>query len=250
MSIAQAQDWATRLRAVRPELSPEERQARDGQPRPSCPHCGRVYRLRRPRYRRPDGRPVEWVNAIGGHHVPAVVLRQAGATLAECPRCGGQWQVFASVSESLTGAPELVERGSSWEPGLAEVRRIDNSRSGADLKRTMTIAHEWRQAVQLETENAREDNRAGNISLSLAEVSASVERTVKSHYQVTQETARTQTDEITVTVPAHTITTITLTPEFEWRHGIVRIPRDDRQIMEIPYRVRVGVKFDVAQVDG
>jgi hypothetical protein len=93
MSIGQAQERAIRqLPALRRDLSAQEQDSRNGR----CPQCHKRLRWRRPRYRRSDGRPVDWINAFGGHHFPGLLLRAAGVAGAECRRCGQQWPVFAT----------------------------------------------------------------------------------------------------------------------------------------------------------
>ena len=145
MSIAQAHERA--IAHLRHDLSPEEQQARSGNPRRSCPRCGRAFRWRRPRYRRADGRPVAWVNRIGAHRVPSWLLHQASATVAECSRCGGQWLVFAESVEPQRGSVRFDEQERYWEDGATQTRTIDNSRRNSELKQSEGFAHEWRASV-------------------------------------------------------------------------------------------------------
>lgn len=62
--------------------------------------------------------------------MPAVVVRRAGATLANYPRCGGKWQVFASVCESLTGGSTALKLGRGAQSRSAAVDRRTSSKQG------------------------------------------------------------------------------------------------------------------------
>jgi hypothetical protein len=152
-----------------------------------------------------------------------LVLWQAGAKVAECPRCGGRWQVFVDLQHDEPGAPVFIERERSWTLGPTQIRTIRSSAS--ELDRTTTITHEWRQSVRLGNEQARESSRDVKLGPPLSEFTASVEQAVKSHYEITQDASRTETEQITVrNVPAGQVSTVRYQPEYEWRHGIVCVP--------------------------
>jgi hypothetical protein len=222
MSIDRAHKRAiAQLSALKRDLSPQEQQARNGKSQPTCPLCDKRFRWRRPRYRRPDGAPADWVNAIGGHHVPAFVLDFAGVAVAECARCGGQWPVFAGAGL------EVIEETSRRELGDLNTKTIHNSDTAA-VRRTTTITHRWRQSLNLAY---GEDIGVG------IELKMSAEREVKKHYDLTLETELEETEQIAVEVDPGKVSTITWQPEYVWRHGIVRMPYGK----PIPYDARVAV---------
>jgi hypothetical protein len=102
--------------------------------------------------------------------VPPLVLRQAGAVTAECPRCGGRWQVFADLHQSERRPPEFVEHERRREVGRTQVRTIRSSAS--ELEQTTTIAHEWRQSVKLGTDRTRDSSFGVKLRSPLTEFTA------------------------------------------------------------------------------
>jgi hypothetical protein len=215
----------TKPLASKGDLSLQEQQARSHK---SCPLCNKRFRWRPPRYRRPDGRPVDWVNAIGGHHLPSFVQHLAGAEVAECARCGGQWPVFA-------GGVEVIDETSRRELGNPNTKTIRNNDAGK-LQRTTTIQHRWSQVVNL--------RYAHDTTVGIEAFALSAERAVKKHYELTLETELVETEQIEIAVKSGQASTVTWQPECVWRHGIVRMPHG--KPIEYDARVAVNLLVDVA----
>lgn len=237
-----------RMRSRTPDLSQPERRSRGAEPH-ICPCCDRKFGLRSPRYRRPDGRPVAWAKAVAGELMPAWALHQIGATVAECPRCGNGWPLFARDD---AGDPENVgfsESRRTFEAAGEETCRVDNRRGRSQLTRTITFTLEWQQSVKLDVERTRERGSEGKLSAPGVELARTFEQSVKAHYEAAYGTTGTRTEQVTVTADRGTLTSVTLKRQHEWQHGTVRVPDGRGRTLEVPYSVIVGMTFDVIQED-
>ena len=231
-----------------PALSRHERRSREAEPH-ICPRCDRKFGLRSPRYRRPDGRPVPWAKAVAGELMPAWTLHQIGASVAECPRCGRSWPLFAHDEPDGPDNIGFSETKRTFEAAGEETRWVDNSRGRSQLTRTITFTVECEQTVKLDVERASERGLEGKLSAPGIELTKAAEQSVKTHYDAAYGTKRTQTEEVTVTTDRGTVTSVTLRRRHEWQHGTMHMPDGRGGTLEVPYRVIVGVTFDVSQED-
>jgi hypothetical protein len=231
-----------------PPLSGPERRSRQAEPR-VCPSCDRKFGLRSPRYRRPDGRPVSWAKAVAGELIPAWVLHQRGAAVAECPRCGDSWPLFAHDEPENPNNTGFTETGRTFQPVGEETRVVDNRRGRSPLTRTITFTVDSERSVRLDREHTRESGPTGKLSVPGVELTKTFERSVKEHYEAAHATTRTQTEQVTVTAEPRTLTRVTLRRQNEWQHGIMHAPDGRGRSLDVPYSVIVGMTFDVSQHD-
>jgi hypothetical protein len=237
-----------RLRSRTPALSRHEQRSREAEPH-ICPRCNRKFGLRSPRYRHPDGRPISWAKAVAGGLVPAWALHQVGATVAECPRCGGSWPLFAADDADDPANLGFIETSRTFEAAGEDTRWVDNRLGRSKLTRTITFTVEWEQTVKLNVERARERGGEGKLSAPGIELARTVEQSVKTHYDAAYGTRRTHSEEVTVTAEPGTVTSITLKRRHEWQHGTMLMPDGKGRTLEVPYSVIVAMTFDVIQED-
>jgi hypothetical protein len=80
-------------------------------------------------------------STIGGHRLPRWLLHLASETIADCPRCGGRWPVFAESVELQRGSARFREQERYREHGAPQTRTIDNSRRDSELGRIERFSH-------------------------------------------------------------------------------------------------------------
>ncbi len=172
-----------------------------------------------------------------------------GATVAECPRCGSGWPLFAQDDANVPDNASFTESRRRFERAGEETRRVDNRRGRTALERTITFTQEWQQSVKLDVEHARERGSEVRLSGPGIELAKTFEQSVKTHYEVGHGTTRTQTEQVTVTADPGRVTSVTLQRWNEWQDGLMRVPDGRGRTLAVPYSVIVGVAFDVIQED-
>jgi len=237
---------AKRLRA--PALSHDERRSRQAEPH-ICPRCDRKFGLRSPRYRRRDERPVGWAKGVAGSLMSAWALHQIGAAIAECPRCGKSWPLFARDEPGNPDNVGFSEMGPTLETVGEETYRVDNRHGRKPLTRRITFTLEWQRSVKVDAERTRESGPAGKLSVPGIELTRTFEQSVKAHYEAANGMTHTQSEEVTVTADPGIVTSVTVTRRHKWEHGTMSVPDGRGRTLDVPYSVIVGMTFDVAQHD-
>ncbi|HEX8692513.1 MAG TPA: hypothetical protein VF746_08850 [Longimicrobium sp.] len=208
-----------------------------------CPFC-RDFILK-PRYREPDGTAPPVLKPLPFWDRAAV---------AECPKCNHTWPVFADGDPAgepqATSLVSFVETDRVEEPLGQEQRIIDNSKSSITLTRRFSLSKEWSQSYVLEYEKAQQNGTQLTIGAGDAlGFQATAESNLKQRYSITEEARQVYAEEITLEVPARTRLRVVFDWKRIWQRGVVVVQHGPGQLLQVPFRVVVGVTFDQAQVD-
>jgi hypothetical protein len=156
------------------------------------------------------------------------------------------------ATRRLTPNYEIVsirETGRVERPIGTETRTIDNLNSQTPMTRSLKAAQSWTKTYSLDFERSELRTRSGGIELAnVLTAREAVEKTVRSHYSVSDSVELSREEEIKVDVDGATQLEVTL----EWKRivqgGTVHIrDRANDEEYDIPYEVDVDVTFDQRQ---
>ncbi|MDJ0697516.1 hypothetical protein [Mastigocoleus sp. MO_188.B34] len=223
-----------------------------------CPLCNQFPIV--PKYFQGNGTPISRNVAIFDMDISAI---------AECPRCKQRWSVFASsqsggVSKNISRSSvkynevhskeilevskfQLVETERCEEPLGSERRIIDNSKSAGRLTRKFTISKEWSKNYTVDFEKIVKAQ--GEISfnpLKLVNLKANIEGNIRTKYSISENIKNVYTDEVSLEVEANSKVSYL----FNWKRilqkGFIKcFDRIDREFAFIPFKVVIGVTFDI-----
>ncbi|WKJ91360.1 hypothetical protein QZJ86_04315 [Methylomonas montana] len=172
----------------------------------------------------------------------------------KCLKCGFEWkQRTTSPSVAAISNFRVVrfnETDRSQESLGDESRVIDNSRSPAAMTRKFIISREWSKNYIIEYEKA--DSKKRELSLGISEVvsvKAITEEALREQYSVSEGTKETATEEVEITVPAHTKLGIIFQWKKIWQNGLITLVSENSQELTVPYRIAVSITFDQLQYD-
>ncbi|MGY1662477.1 hypothetical protein ACI78Q_14760 [Geodermatophilus sp. SYSU D00705] len=193
------------------------------------------------RDRRPDGTPIS--------RFALAPFIDRGA-IAQCPRCLGEWRVFAPEADvrpppQTATTVTLRETARVLEPLGREARVIDNSRSDVTSVRRMVATHRWLRRCDVEVE--RSESTASGLCLTpslLVDLKAEVTSAVSGRYAKTWEEENLFEEEIEVTVPGRTAVEVVLDWKRVWQRGTAVCTLPHGGVVQIPYGLVVGVTFD------
>lgn len=173
--------------------------------------------------------------------------------IAECPKCGYRWKVYAKAAEAPPAddtSLEVVETDRSEEVFGEDRRVIDNTRNSGQTTRTITFTKEWTRSYDIQTEKA--EGTGAEFSLGVkdaAELKLSSEQKLRNTYTVSHETQETCSEQVTCTVEPRTRLTVVVRWKRIWQQGHIRMTRSGNEV-RIPFRVAVGMTFDQEQIEG
>ncbi|MEO6997703.1 MAG: hypothetical protein ABI112_06430 [Terracoccus sp.] len=146
-------------------------------------------------------------------------------------------------------APRVVLRETHRSEELLgeDGRQIDNGSAGT-VVRSVKVSRRWSKTYRFGGEATRTVGASAELKLTIASAQASVERAVKSSYglEVTEENLL--EEEITITMPPHTSTRLTVRWKTLWQHGVA-VVSSPNGALEVPFQVAVGMTFDQIQSD-
>lgn len=208
---------------------------------------------------------------VDGSAIPdhTSIADMGASSLAECPRCRQRWPVFAAGQASLptgkapapltSGPPseaaeleiatvELVETDRVEEPLGSDRRVIDNSKGTGRLTRRLMISKEWSKTYSIDFQRAvTASGEAGFKLLTLADLKGKIEGNLKSQYSISETTKNSYTDEVSVDIEPQTKVTYAFQWKCIWQNGVVRcLSKSNQEVARIPFRVAIGVTFDIA----
>lgn len=190
------------------------------------------------------------------------------STIAECPRCKQRWSVFSdsqsgtsihlsqpNVEYSKAKLDEMLEvptfqlvETDRWEEPLGSDRRIiDNSKGTGRVTRKLTISKEWSKNYTVEFEKAvKAGGEVGFKLLSTFDTKANIEVNLRKKYSISESVKNIYTDEVSVEIEPQTKVMYCFTWKCIWQNGVVKcLDQHDREIAFIPFRVVIGVTFDL-----
>lgn len=200
-----------------------------------------------------------------GREIPdhTAIDEMAAGSLAECPRCRQRWPVFAAgqapmaaVSSIPTAAAadldvatvELLETDRFEEPLGSDRRVIDNSKGTGRLTRRLTISKEWSKTYSIDFQRAvTASGEAGFKLFSLVDLKTRIEGSLKTQYAISETTKNSYTDEVSVDIEPQTKVTYAFLWKCIWQNGVIRcLSKNNQEVARIPFRVAIGVTFDIA----
>lgn len=221
-----------------------------------CPSCGRrgLFKLKQVR---PDGSKLNTLDRITAMRNSMVHLAGVptpasdGAMCVECPQCHYRCPMFAGAPvQDVRGQDSLAiqETNRSEEFIGSEQRIINNAKSAASVSRDITFSKEWSQSYVVELH----DKYRGGANLSLgsnhlASLQLTAEKAIEKQYSVTQNTKQVYTDKITLNVPPHCTLRLLITWKRIWQHGSITFRDAKGTVLNISFKVVVGVTFDQEQ---
>jgi len=222
-----------------------------------CPLCNQFPIV--PNYFQGNGRQIPRNVAISDMDI---------STIAECPRCKQHWPVF-SDSQSGTSVHlaqpnveyskvksdeilevskfQLVETDRSEEPLGSDRRIIDNSKGTGRVTRKLAISKEWSKTYTVDFEKAvKASGEAGFKVFNIVAIKANIEGDLRKKYSISESVKNTYTDEVSVEIEPQTKVIYCFNWKCIWQNGVIRcLDRDDREVAFIPFRVVIGVTFDI-----
>jgi len=178
--------------------------------------------------------------------------------VATCPKCGEKWPVFSGGKVTEIGKEpnsavkdvQIKETHRSEEEIGSEQRVIDNSKSSIELERRFTVSKDWVQTVSFEEETGKTSGAEISVGISeVADIKASAEQELKNRYTQTEQTRQTYAEEIILKVPGKTKLIVEFNWKRIWQHGNIIIHNDAGEVINLPFKVIVGVTFDQTQID-
>jgi hypothetical protein len=213
-----------------------------------CPLCGAegggLYRPLVPRYFREDGTRIDRLTHW---------LLMERSAIAECPKCLGRWNVFATnQTNSSSGKNEMVfEETDRFQEVIGEEERIiNNSQSSGKVSRRFTVSKEWLKSYSIELENATKNGVKLEVGLlRTIKTRQAAEESLIERYSVTEDQKRVYQEEIILDIPARTKMRVIIIWKRIFQRGVLKITQADSSMIEIPFQVAIGLTFDQTQID-
>ncbi len=175
-----------------------------------------------------------------------------GQRLAECGWCGFTWNV---EKNGAAGPPtssftiEIVEVSRSDEDIGKDVREIDNSTSSVPVTRKFSFSKEWKKNYKVEYEKIKSSLTELSIgSEELGSLKSSSEEKLRAAYSISTETKEFFSEDVSCDVPARTRLIMNILWKRIWQHGVIKL-NTPQGCLDIPYRVLVGLTFDLQQTE-
>ncbi len=190
------------------------------------------------------------------------------STIAKCPRCKQGWSVFANspsdnsnnrselnVSPNHTYLREILELSSFQiveadrrEESLgSDHRTIDNSRGVGSITRKLTITKEWSKTHTVDFEKAIKAHAETSFNiLKLVDFKTTIEGDLRKKYSISESIKNIYTDEVSVEIPPQSKVVYRFNWKQIWQNGTIKcLDRVDREVAFIPFKVVVGITFDI-----
>ncbi|MEM7481640.1 MAG: hypothetical protein AAF481_10740 [Acidobacteriota bacterium] len=207
-----------------------------------------------------DERLVDGIGAVsarfygaGNRRIPVWKMAPYRAERAECPRCLYSWPVKDdSLPASSQDAAKVVgvQETERVEEHLGkDLRTIDNSRSSAAIKRRFTISKQWTRTLSVEYEQAESQNAGFSLGADGVGVESSIEESIRRKYALEESTTESYSEEVEISVPGKTHLSVIFNWKKIWQLGVVSVQIQAGQVVQIPFRVAVGLTFDQIQAD-
>lgn len=191
---------------------------------------------------RSDGRRISSV-------VPYSIM--PASAYATCRRCEARWPVFGQ------GATVYRTPRSLREPSIVATETlryseyigddehiVDGTNSSIATRTTVRATRGWRQSYSLSIEQAQAwAVELGGGNLLPISLQGKLERAITETYSLNIEQDNQFEQEVDVEVPPRTMLRLVLRWKRIWQEGVLSVSVDD-QVIEIPYRVAVGISFD------
>lgn len=198
-----------------------------------CPHCGKFLFATR--------------EFVDGHERTGIhfSVPKDESAVSECMRCGHRWPIY-----EREGSIEVLEGGRESVFAYSEEFTLDNSNGRSPLRRTKSISQVWQHIVEIgmdQTQAREEGLKFGPKALSVTTVARN---TLSSTYKITSSETKTFTDTLDFDVPPNTARKVVLTYNRVWQIGVIKLTtHEDGPQIVVPYRLVIGLAFDVAQHD-
>ena len=212
-----------------------------------CPKCGRfvIPPFASLHFRSADGSPISILT-------PFPLMDKSA--IAQCPKCGGEWPVFASGHvPDLPIADddiEIIETGRIEEPYYEDERVLDNRGGTTPATQTVSVSEQWTQTIQFEHE--RTITGTDGVGINVAQfisIEAKAENALRRNYSISESRQQTYTGQISTEVPARTRRHLVLSYRRIWQEGLVRVPTPSGNDVEIPFRIALNLTLDWSQRD-
>lgn len=227
-----------------------------------CPLCGK-FLLKGARIHGADGTHLGALRRIA-----SLAPELRAGVVARCPKCQGEWPVYASVGATVAAADEapeaqpepsspppseevrIRETGRIEEPYLEDDRELDNRGGTTATTQTISVTEQWTQTLQLEHETTTNGQFGGTIGVGkIVSVTAHVERALRSNYSLTDSTQRTFSTQLEIEVPPRTLRRIQLRYRRIIQTGVAEVTMANGSPLEVPFRVALNLTLDWAQQD-
>lgn len=162
---------------------------------------------------------------------------------AQCKNCGYTWPIFF-LAEEQPHIVEIVEIEERSETQLGKDKYRMSNPSQATAVRRLNLEQRWSQSWNVEYEKAKRTRaEIGLQKTFLGNFKGEVERQIKTKYAITEDSTRTFTDELVLTLPAETRVVVTINWKQIWQHGLIKFSHGE----EVPFKVAVGLTYDFSQ---
>lgn len=190
-------------------------------------------------------------------------IRQAGLGYAGALKLmhNGRELETATAEAANMGSAEASPKDESWETWIDQAERfteplgeerrvIDNSRSNSTTVRKITVSRQWVQTISLNHQNAYEIKGGLQVKVPMAGgFNASAQKTIQRAYSVSEETTRTYSEEVTITVGGKTKSSVTFRWRQVWQRGVVVGRSASGVEVRAPFEVKLHPTFDQIQED-
>lgn len=208
----------------------------------------------------PPFRNPSYVAADGTSYKPLTPYQLMDrSTIAECPVGHERWPVFA-VSDKPIDAPEggqgqptvtIVETQRAEEEWYVEDKVVDNTGYGQALKKTIQIKQKWTQDYVVERENTQSSGITLGVGpLMVFNLEHQSEQTLRRRYEISEGQERTYATTEEIPVAAYSKVYIYLHWKRQWQHGLVVFGYPNGAKVQMPFKVAVGLDYDLRLVDG
>lgn len=181
-----------------------------------------------------------------------------------CPHCNHKWtkwdDKYIVKQESSRTAPstpkdnitpfKVIDITRSEDFMGIESRLIDNSKSGINITREVVVSREWTKSYTIDYEKAMKVGTSIDIGLfPIVNFKPQIEQLVKSTYSISQESRHIHTEKVVLEIPAKVKIRVFFHWKCVWQHGMIRITEANGNVVDVPFKVVIGVTFDQTQVD-
>ena len=192
------------------------------------------------------------LGAIGG----LVIQKQLNRPLSAAPT-NLQAKSHTESGQQIIPTQVLIEQSiqiaetTRSEESLGEEQRIiDNLNSSIQVSRRFTVSKGWSQSYAIGYENVSTNKgEIGFNILNQANLKYAIEEALKEQYSISEQSSRTCAEEVLLEVPARTKLCVSFQWKRIWQHGVIKLPSQKGQIIEVPFQVVVGLTFDQVQTD-
>ncbi len=136
------------------------------------------------------------------------------------------------------------------EPIGRDQTDFDNSGSASTSVETLHITHATEFEMLLDEDTATTSSGGGSVALiGLADISGQIQQELRRHHSVRVSSTFTMERTSELQVPAHTHVRILLDWKRIWQDGVIELRTRNRDQVELPYSLTVGLDFDKTTLD-